>query len=123
VNGTPGTVGAGTIGTGSTMSPADISLAQQIRAQLLMGNSTAGHAGSALNPQSLSGVQMSANSGVVTLRGTVNSPAERQLLENRIRTMNGVHTVVNGLTVNGTGTAGAGTTTGTGTGTSTGTTR
>lgn len=95
------------------MSPTDISLAQQIRAQLLMGNNAAGQAASSLTPQALSGVQMSANNGVVTLRGNVNSPAERQLLENRIRTMNGVHTVVNGLTVNGTGT---GTTTGTGSG-------
>jgi len=97
--GTPGTLGA--------MAPADMALAQQIRAQLLMGQTPgavgngAVNAGNAIPPQGLAGVQISANNGVVTLRGRVNSEAERRVLETRIRTITGVRTIVNGLTVAG----------------------
>jgi osmotically-inducible protein OsmY len=68
-----------------------------------MGNNAAGNLG-----QALSGVQMSVNNGVVTLRGTVNNEAQRQLLNNRIRTMNGVRSVVNGVTVAPNATTGTG---------------
>jgi len=106
---TPGTLG--------TMGPADMTLTQQIRTQLLTGTPGQTTVGSAatgvINPQGLAGVQISANNGVVTLRGRVNSEAERRVLESRIRTMNGVRTVVNGLMVAGPGatTGATGTTT------------
>jgi len=100
---TPGQLG--TPGSLGTMAPADMALTQQIRAQLLMGRNT-GTANGALTggtipPQTLSGVQISALNGVVTLRGRVNTEADRRLLEDRIRRLNGVRTVVNGLTVAG----------------------
>jgi len=114
----PGTVQPG---VNAPMLPADITMAQQIRARLLMG--TGGGQLGGIPPQSLSGVQMSVNNGLVTLRGTVGSEAERQLLETRIRNMTGVRSVVNGLTVANpaaTGSPAAGATgTGTGAGTST----
>jgi len=97
VTATPGVVG--------TMAPADMALAQQIRTQLIMGRNNgvngASTAAGVIPPQGLAGVQISSLNGVVTLRGRVNTEAERRLLENQIRGMTGVRTVVNGLTVAG----------------------
>jgi hypothetical protein len=93
-------VPAGQIGA-TTGTPTDIAFSQQVRAQLLnsqAGNSL-GAAGNGLTSQMLSGVQISANNGVVTLRGTVRSRAEQQLLDNQIRRMSGVRAVVDSLTV------------------------
>jgi len=103
-------LGIGNTGTGT---PADVAFSQQIRGQLLNGtgmtagtpgNTTAnGSAGVAsvggLPPRMLSNVQISANNGVVTLRGTVPSEAQRTLLETRVRQMTGVGSVLNALTV------------------------
>jgi len=87
------------------MAPADMALAQQIRTQLIMGrgrNAVNGTpAAGVIPPQGLAGVQISSLNGVVTLRGRVNTEGERRLLENQIRSMTGVRSVVNGLTVGG----------------------
>jgi len=113
-------------------SATDLALTQQIRAQLLNGGMASGTTTGAANtgtaaaqargvgaisPQSLRNVQINANNGAVTLNGTVNNQAERQLLENRIRRMTGVQTVFNNLTVsNGAGPIGQGAAPGTITG-------
>jgi hypothetical protein len=91
------------------MAPADMALAQQIRTQLIMGRNIPGVNGTSavIPPQGLAGVQISALNGVVTLRGRVNSEGERRLLENQIRAVTGVRTVVNGLTVAPNATTGA----------------
>jgi len=99
------------------MTPTDRAFSDRIRAQLLFSGNSAGAvsgapnapggaatsaaAGGALAPQALSNVQIGANNGVVTLRGRVNTEADRQLLESRIRQMPGVRTVINGVMVAG----------------------
>jgi len=115
-------VGAGA--TGARTPAADLALTQRIRAQLLTGGTgtatplpgtvRSGEAGM-FTPQNMSGVQMNANNGTVTLRGSVNSEAERRLLETRIRGMNGVQSVVNNLTVGPRATSGSAVTPATGT--------
>jgi hypothetical protein len=91
-------------GTPTSANPADIALSQQVRAQLL--NGSPGVPGSGVNgvngipPQALSNVQINANNGVVRLQGSVTTPAQREVLINRIRRMPGVQSVVDGLTVN-----------------------
>jgi len=113
INGTqPGTgttadVQTGVLGQRSTtaipVSPADRAFTDQIRAQLVTGNMGTVNGRvtrvPGINQQALSGVQIGANNGVVTLRGNVSSVAEGRLLEQRIRQMTGVRSVVNGLTV------------------------
>jgi hypothetical protein len=104
------------------MTPADTALTQQIRSQLLTpGNAGGVNTGVAnstvtsgtLTPQDLANVQITSNNGVIVLRGRVTSEAQRQLLENRVRHMNGVRSVIDGLVIAGPGaTSGAvGTTT------------
>lgn len=94
-------VGIGETGTGT---PADVSLSQHVRAQLLNRgldmNPTTRNNRPMFTPQSLSSVEINANRGAITLNGSVRTEAERRLIENQIRQVKGVRSVVNRLVVN-----------------------
>jgi hypothetical protein len=127
---TPGVAG-GTTGTAIT-SPADLALTQRIRAELLRGGMGTGVGNPSvatprgvgtIPPQSLANVQITADRGAITLQGTVNNEVERRLIENRVRRVTGVNTIVNNLAVAPRGQTlpgqGAGRNVGTGLGTTT----
>jgi len=110
-----GETGAGTISGSMTGTPADMAMAQRVRAELLNGGMGVGGPATpgasrvpgqgTLSAQTLGNVQINANNGAITLQGSVPSEAERRAIETRVRRLGGVRTVVNNLTV---GTAGGG---------------
>jgi hypothetical protein len=95
-------------GIGNTISetPADRAFSQHLRSVLNMNNGAAAQ-NAALSTQNLSTINISSHNGVVTLTGMANTPAERQLLENRLRTVPGVRAVNNQIRVSGNGVNGS----------------
>ena len=76
------------LGVGCTKKPTDAQLAANVQKQIT--------ADSALQGQPIS---VTANSGAVTLNGTVNGPGSRELASNDASKVAGVKTVVNNLTM------------------------
>ena len=78
------------LGVGCSKKPTDAQLAANVQKQIA--------ADSALQGQPIA---VAANSGTVTLSGTVNGPGSRELASNDASSVTGVKTVVNNLTVAG----------------------